>query len=463
MSTPTSTRPSSGVPRPYHFPRFTRGRLSNGLDVIAAHLPGRHVGSARLILRGGATCEPLAAAGVTVMAARALSEGTQTRDAAAYAEATERLGADIGFEVGWDSLQGSVVVPVSRLEPALALLAEAALQPTFPDQEVERLRAERLNDIKQEYADPNQRAHVAFLSAIYTPDSPYVRPSGGTTKTVGSLTPQAVAEHYRALASPSAAALIIAGDLEGVDVMAMAERLFGDWAPLPQAPPPPAPVAALDHATAVTLVHRPGSVQSALIAGHMGLARSAPDYFAVNLMAAILGGLFTSRLNLKLREEKGYTYGARAWFDFRRQAGPFGASTAVAAPVTVPALAEALAEINAVHAGGVTPEELAFAKDYLVGIFPLAFETPDAISQAISRLVVHQLADDYYDTYRPRLLAVSVEEANAAAAHHIHPERMAIVVVGDGEVLEQPLREAGIGPLTVVEDDVVEGDAGDED
>lgn len=454
MTSPTSTRPAPGVPRPYHFPGFTRGWLANGLDVIAAHLPGRQVGSARLVLPGGATCEPLDAAGVTVMVARALTEGTQTRDAAGFAEAAERLGADIGFEVGWDSLQGSVVVPVSRLEPALALLAEAALQPTFPDQEVDRLLAERLNDIKQEYADPSQRASVAFLSAIYTPDSPYARPAGGTTRTVGSLSPQVVADHYRSLASPNGAALVIAGDLEGIDVMAMAERLFGGWAPPAEGPlAPPAPVRALGSPTAVTLVHRPGSVQSALIAGHIGLARTAPDYFAVNLMAAILGGLFTSRLNLKLREEKGYTYGARAWFDFRRQAGPFGASTAVAGPVTMPALADALTEIRTVHAGGVTPEELAFAKDYLVGIFPLAFETPEAISQAISRLVAHQLADDYYDTYRPSLQAVTVEEVNAAAADHIHPEAMAIVVVGDGAVLEQPLREAGIGPVTVVEDD----------
>ena len=456
-STPQATkRPAPGVPRPYRFPAFTRTTLDNGLDVIAAHLPGRQLGAARLILDTGATGDPLDQAGISVIAGRALSEGTEDHDAAGFAEAAERLGADIGFEVGWDALQGSVVVPMSRLEPALDLLAEATLRPTFPDHEVERVLAERLNEIKQEFADPSQRAHVAFLQAIYAPTAPYARPAAGTPDTIADLDPELVAEHYRTTASPQGAALVIAGDLEGLDVPALAAKLFGGWEAPTTAAEQPGAVTGRNDPTAVTLVHRPGSVQSALIAGHVGVRRHTPDYFAINLMAAILGGLFTSRLNLTLREEKGYTYGARAGFDFRRQAGPFAASTAVAGPVTLPALQDALTEIRALHAGGVTAEELAFAQDYLVGIFPLAFETPEAICQAIARLVVHRLADDYYDTYRPEMQAVTVEEATGAAATYLHPDRMAVVVVGDGETLEQPLKDAGIGPVTVIEDD--EGD-----
>lgn len=450
----TSIRPSPGIPRPYRFPSSTRITLDNGLDVIAAHLPGRQVGSARLVLKGGASHEPLDLAGLSVLAAQALSEGTQVRDAAAYADAAERLGADIGFDAGWDALQGTVVVPVSRLEPAVALLAEAVLHPTFPAHEVARLQAERLNDIKQEYADPSQRAHIAFLRAIYTPSSPYVRPAGGTADSVMAIDRTVLAEHYRRIADPTRAALVVAGDLDGLDVPAMAQRLFGGWqAPGGDKLSAAAPVGEALEATAVTLVHRPGSVQSAIVAGHVGVARNTPDYFPISLMVAVLGGLFTSRLNLKLREEKGYTYGARAWFDYRRQAGPFGASTAVAGRVTMPALADALAEIGKMHAEGVTPEELAFAKDYLVGIFPLAFETPEAIATAISRLLVHDLPDDYYESYRPALQAVTVQAATDAAATYIHPDRMAIVVVGDGEVLEVPLKEAGLGPITVVADD----------
>jgi zinc protease len=450
VSAPLSERPAPGVPRPYRFPAVTRGTLDSGLRLIACHLPGRRVGSVRLVLDAGVTREDPRQGGVAVLAARAVTEGTQSLDAAEFAAAAERLGADISVDAGWDSLQGSLVVPVSRLEPALELLAEAVLRPTFPVHEVARLQVERLNDIKQEYADPSQRAQLAFLEAVYTPDSPYVRPAGGSAVTVSGLDRGLVEEYYRTYAVPVGATLIVAGDLEGVNVESLAERLFGSWSG-----PAPAPVTAkvteAVRETSVTLVDRPGSVQSAIIAGHLGAPRLIPDFYATSMMVSILGGLFTSRLNLKLREEKGYTYGARAWFDFRRQAGPFGAGTAVGGHVTVDALADTMTEIRQLREGGVTPEELAFAKDYLVGIFPLAFETPEAISQAIARATVYGLPEDYYQTYRPMMSAVTVEEANDAASRRIRPDRMAIVVVGDGE-LAGPLKDAGFGPVSVIED-----------
>ncbi|HYR61549.1 MAG TPA: pitrilysin family protein [Actinomycetota bacterium] len=450
MTAPASTRPAPGVPRPYHFPTFTRTQVDSGLRVIACHLPGRRVGSARLVMEGGISREPAELAGAATLAARTVTEGTESMDAAAFAEATEQLGADISVDAGWDSIQGSVVVPVSRLEPALALLSDAVLHPTFPPNEVARLKSERLNDIKQEYADPNQRAHMAFVNTIYTPESPFSRPSGGSAATVSRLDRDAIEAHFRRYAGPQDATLIVAGDLEGFDAAAVADRLFGAWkggAPAPATPP----VAEALTATSVNLVHRPGAVQSSIIVGHVGVPRLVPDFLPTTLMVSILGGLFTSRLNLKLREEKGYTYGARAWFDFRRNAGPFGAATAVATGVTVEAIDDTLTEIRRLHAEGVTPEELAFAKDYLVGIFPLAFETPEAISQAISRMVVYGLPDDYYQTYRAAMQAVTVEEASQAATEHLRPERIAIVAVGDPD-LEGPLEEAGFGPLTVTQD-----------
>jgi len=267
---------------------------------------------------------------------------------------------------------------------------------------------------------------------------------------VAGLDRDAVAGFYASQTGPAHATLIVAGDLEGVDVPAIADRLFEGWAGGNGAAPLP-PVAEAVEKTSVTLVQRPGAVQSSIIAGHVGVPRLTPDFMAITLMVSILGGLFTSRLNLKLREEKGYTYGARAWFDFRRQAGPFGAGTAVATPVTVPAIADTLAEIRRLHDEGVTPDELAFAQDYLVGVFPLAFETPEAISQAIARRVVYRLPDDYFQTYRDAMQAVTVEQVSTAAAERLRPDRLAIVVVGD-PALEGPLTEAGFGPLSVVGD-----------
>ncbi|HEX4865515.1 MAG TPA: insulinase family protein, partial [Acidimicrobiales bacterium] len=204
--------------------------------------------------------------------------------------------------------------------------------------------------------------------------------------------------------------------------------------------------------THTTLVHRPGSVQAQLLTGHLGLARRTPDFFPVTLMVTILGGLFTSRLNLKLREEKGYTYGARAYIDFRRQPGPFAASAAVESDVTAPALADMLEEISKVHDSGVTKEELGPARDYLIGVLPLRFETPEAISGAISNLVVHGLPDDYFDTYRTSMETVTVDDIAEAAHNRLRPDQMATVVVGDAEELEEPLRQGGFGPVTVVHD-----------
>ncbi|MGH2718037.1 MAG: M16 family metallopeptidase [Actinomycetota bacterium] len=451
MSLPDTPRPAPGTPRPYRFPLATRTTLDSGLTLVACHLPGRRVGSARLILEAGISREEPAQAGVATLAARSLTEGTENHDAAGFAGATERLGADIAVDAGWDSVQGSLTVPVSHFEPGLGLLAEAILRPTFPAPEVARLQSERLNDIKQEHADPNQRAQHAFLETVYTPESPYARPAGGTVATVGSLTRDQVEAFYRSHAGPTGATLVLAGDLEGLPVEGIAENLFGSWSgPAPEAAGPQVGEALTE--TTVTLVTRPRAVQSALVVGHMGVPRLIPDYFETTLAATVLGGLFTSRLNLKLREEKGYTYGVRAWFDSRRQAGPFGMGTSVATLVTVDALTDALDEIRRLHDDGVTAEELAFAQDYLVGVFPLAFETPEAISQAIARAIVYGLPDDYYQTYRPSMQAVTVEGASDAAARRIRPDRMAIVVVGDGE-LAGPLKDAGFGPVTVVEDE----------
>ncbi len=451
MSRLVAERPLPDPARPYRFPSFTRTFQDCGLQVIACHLPGRPLCSARLVLDAGAEYAPPGESGVATLAAWALTEGTERYDAGSFAQASERLGADISIDANWDFLQARLSVTVSRLEPALDLLAEAVRRPTFPSREVERLRAERLNEIRQEHAEPSRRANLALLEAVYTAESVYARPAAGTIDTVTGLDREDLERFYRRFATPGAATLVLAGDLEGVEVERMVESLFGDWS----ASEPPRPVPKVTEGlmeTAVSLVHRPGSVQSQILLGHMGAPRLIPDFLPVSLMVSVLGGLFTSRLNLKLREEKGYTYGARAGFDFRHQAGPFVASTAVQTEITVDATADAIEEIRRLRAHGVTEEELKDARDFLVGVFPISFETPDAISYAIARLIVYGLPDDYYDCYRDEMEQVGVEEVGAAAHRRLRPDRMAVVVVGDAEHLETPLGKAGFGPVRVIAD-----------
>ena len=344
-------RPQPGVPRPYTFPSFERSRLDNGLSVISVDLPARPLLAGVLIVLGGAGDDPDAEAGATVLMARALSEGTDNYDAIEFVEATERLGASLHAEAGWDALSVSVDVPAERFPAALDLVAEVMARPTFPAGDVERLRDERLNDLLQARADPRRRAEEAFIETIYASSSPYRHSAAGTRETVEGLGSD---ETRRALArrfDPASMTLIVGGELGGLDVHALAVERFGSWTADAHA----GPANTVDAAPSsmerrVRVIHRPGAVQTEIRVGHPGLPRRIPDFHAVSVMSAILGGLFNSRLNRKLREEKGYTYGASAGFDLRRSAGPFAARAAVNTDVTVPAIVDMIAELEAIRA-----------------------------------------------------------------------------------------------------------------
>ena len=447
-------RPGAASPRPYEFPAFRRQRLSNGLTVMAADLPGRPLVSASLVYRIGAADEPAGLAGATVLAARTLTEGTERYDAVGLVEAAERLGASIHVEAGWDALQAGVDVPASRLGQALELLAEVVEHPTFPESEFERLRDERLNDILQARAEPRRRADEGYAATIYAGESPYHRPAGGTTETVGRLTRDSIRSVYRRGFDPASITLIGAGDLGGQDLPSIAERLMGSWSQAPEAGPVSRPV---DRGSTtgrhVRVIHRPGSVQSELRAGHVGVPRRIEDFHAVSVLSAILGGLFNSRLNRKLREEKGYTYGASAGFDLRRASGPFTARAAVATAVTAPAVSDMLEQLEQIRESPVEPAELVAARDFLVGVFPLRFETPGPVVTALTGIAVHGLPDDELARYRPAIEAVTIDAVLASARKRIRPERFAIVMVADADQVVPDLEAAGLTPLVIDRDD----------
>jgi zinc protease len=447
-----SDRPTHGEPRPYHFPRFERVELSNGLGLIAVDLPGRALVTASLVLPSGAVDEPSELGGVTSLMARALTEGTRRHDAIGLTEAAERLGASLHAEAGWDGLSISLEVPAERLGPALDLAAEVATEPTFPAADVDRMREERLNDLLQGKADPRRRADDAFVETIYAPGSPYARPSAGTEATVPSIDRDAVVAIHGKRLDPAKMTLIVGGDLDAVggDVRSIAEASFAKWAanPASEAPTDPRVVPAR-HERIVRVIHRPGSVQTEIRVGHVGLPRKIPDFHALSVLGAILGGLFNSRLNRKLREEKGYTYGAGAGFDLRRGPGPFAVRAAVNTEVTVPAIVDILAELDAMRAAPPATNELHAARDYLVGVFPLRFETPPAVVGAIAGLIIHGLPLDELDRYRPAIEAVTADAVQATASSHIQPDELAVVLVGDADAILPSLEGAAIGPITV--------------
>ena len=449
-ATVVAERPTPGSPRPYHFPPFQRARLDNGLNVLTVDLPGRELISASLILPMGASEERAEEAGLTVLMARALAEGTERHDAIGLVEAAERLGASIHAEAGWDAWTVSLEVPVARFGPALDLLAEVAATPTFPAQEVERLRDERLNDILQARADPRRRAEEGFVETIYAPGSPYRRPSGGLPETVERIDAAATRRMHARRFDPARMTLIVGGDLQDFDVLELVQGHVGGWRAGSDVEGP-APFEAIPARPdrLVRILHRPGAVQTEIRIGHVGQPRRIPDFHALSVMSAILGGLFDSRLNRKLREEKGYTYGASAGFDLRRGAGPFAARAAVNTDVTVPAVLDMLAELERIREEPVGADELRAARDFLVGVFPLRFETPGAVVGALSSLVAHDLPDDELARYRPAIEAVTAEDLQAAARAHLQPAAAAFVLVGDADAFLPGLEVAAIGPIVV--------------
>jgi zinc protease len=453
VSVVVDTRPGAGTPRPYEFPFVSRTRLPNGVELRIADLPGRPLVSAALLVRRGAVDEPAEYGGATILAARALTEGTERYDAIELTEAAERLGASLHAEASWDAMSAAVDVPAERLEAALELLAEVVHRPTFPAREVDRMRDERLNDLLQARADPRRRADEVFTDTIYTADTPYHRPAGGTDETVRRLTREVLEATYRAALDPARTTVIVAGEVGGIVVEGIVDRLFGSFTAASPAPERPIVARSALSGRRLRVIHRPGSVQSELRVGHPGVARRFGDYHALSVTGAILGGLFNSRLNMKLREEKGYTYGAGAGWDLRRGPGPFGARAAVNSEATVPALVDLLAELTRIREEPVTAAELAAARDYLVGVFPIRFETPSAVLGAVAGLAVHELPDDELTHYRDRIEAVTIEDVGRIARERIDLERVAIVIVGDADAMREELEAAGIGTIEVERDE----------
>jgi zinc protease len=455
-----SARPSPGQPRTYAFPNFERTVLASGLQVITVNLPNRPLVSANLLIRRGASDEPADLAGATIITARAMTEGTKRYPGVELIEAGERLGATLHVDASWDAFTASVEVAATRLGAALELLAELVEQPTFPELDVARLRDERLNDLLQVKADPRRRVDQAFNATIYTTDSPYGRSAGGDEESIPRLTTDVLRGIHRSVLDPLHAAIVIGGDLTGLNVPRLVEVALGSFGgENPKHEPAtvaPRAESAVDHPI-VRFYHRPGSVQTELRIGHVGLSRLAPDFHPVQVMAAILGGLFNSRLQMNLREEKGYTYGIGAGFDMRRGAGPFSVRTAVQTAATVPSISESLLELRRIRETPVTAAELAAARDYLVGVFPLRFETPGAVVGALGGIFVLDLPDDELARYRDEVEAVTVEAIQKAAQDHIHLDRLAIVAVGDADAVGAELAAAGFGDLEIIVDEALAG------
>jgi zinc protease len=294
--------------------------------------------------------------------------------------------------------------------------------------------------------EPRGLADEMFARFLYDPISRYARPEEGGSDTVATLTRDDVRRFYVDRFRPRGSTLVLVGDLSVDEGLDLARRTLGDWegTAVPSAPPSEAPARAT---RAVHLVRKPDAPQSELRIGHIGLRRTHPDYFPVLVMNAVLGGLFSSRINLNLREQHAYTYAAFSGFAWRRGAGPFVVSTAVESDVTADAAREVLSEIEHVRSAPVTADELSLATSYLGGVFPIKYETTDAIARALAALAAYELPIDYFDTYRDAVRAVTIADVQRAAEQYLHPDALQVVVVGDASEIRAPVAAMEIGPL----------------
>lgn len=445
-SVPRAPRPIPGLTREYHFPRFERRTLANGMQLVVARVPKLPLATVVVLFDAGAVCDAEGSEGTAQLAAKMLLEGTESYGGAELAERFERLGASIEASADWDAAVITMTTLVEHLSDAFDLLGEVVLSPAFPLRELERLKAERLAELLQLRAEPRGLADELFTKFVYTPTSRYARPEAGDETSVERIDRRAIVDFYESRYLAGGTTVVVAGDVTVDRAEALVDQAFGKWGGgTPKRVIADTRPARADRA--VHLVVKPDAPQSELRIGHVGIPRNHPDFFPVNVMNALLGGLFNSRINLNLREAHAYTYGAFSGFEWRRQAGPFVIHTAVKSDITDAAARETLYEVDRIRAEAVAPDELSLATSYLTGVFPIRFETTTAIAAALAVLTLHGLPEDYYDRYRDNVASITNESVLAAAQRYLNPSAFQMVVVGDPNIVRGPLEAMQFGPM----------------
>jgi len=443
-------RPAPGPAREYHFPRFTKRVTSNGITVIVATVTKLPLVSVATVIDVTALSDPSGKEGLAELTAQALREGTADRNGVQLALELEKLGTSMEAGADWDSTVGSITVLKSNLGNAFSIFADALMSPAFRAEDIERLKAERLAERMQILDEPRGLADESFSRFLYASGARYAAPMSGDSKSVSAVTRNDVEVFYRENYSPAAMTVILAGDVTVDEGVGLVESMLGSWKGQRRDLKKKADQTART-TRAAELVAKPDAAQSELRIGHLGVPRTHADYFNIVVMNAVLGGLFSSRINLNLREAHGYTYGASSYFDWRRQSGPFVISTAVQSETTAAAITETLKEIDGMREKEISEDELTLATSYLEGVFPIRYETTSAIAGALANMVTFGLPEDYFDTYRQKITAVTTRDVLDAARKYVRPEELQVVVVGNPDLIRDGLEGLPVGPLSVRE------------
>ncbi len=441
MTIDRTTPPQPGPPRPYRFPKITRASLDNGLRVLVAENHSAPILSLRTIVKSGADHDVAELAGLASLTADLLDEGAGSRDALRLAEDVGLLGGALGTGADWDASYVSIDVLSRNASPSISILGDVTYKANLPADGLDRVRSERLMELLQQRDEPATIAGKRFAGLLYGTGA-YGNSVAGNPESIARITLDDIRRFYRSSFLPNNAALVISGDVTPEAAIDFARRSFGEWARGTEPPRPqvtPAPI----ESSRVYIIDRPQAVQSEIRIGHIGVARSSEDYFAISVMNALLGGVFNSRINLNLRERHGYTYGARSTFAFRREAGPFVVSAPVRNEVTRESVDEVLLELRRIRSGDIEDRELNDTKSYLIGVFPATVQSASDIASRLLDMELYGLPEDYFDHYRENIDAVDKDEIARVANKYIDPERVLIVIVGNAAQIREPLGTLG--------------------
>jgi len=450
MSVDRTIAPLPSEPRPYHFPHVTRTVLPNGLRVLVAENHNAPLVAMRALVRSGADHDDPQTSGLAMMTADLLDEGAGSRDAIRLAEDLGLLGASLGTGADWDASYISLDVLSRNTEPSAAIFGDVTARATLPADGLERVRAERLNEILQQRNEPASIAAKRFSNLLYG-NGAYGNSIGGNAESVARITIDDVRRFYGQHFIPNNSSVVVSGDVNAKEAIELITRALGDWQPGTEPARPTVTPKAFD-ATRVFVVDRPQAVQSEIRVGHVGVARSTEDYFPLSVMNAIFGGVFNSRINLNLRERHGYTYGARSQFAFRRQAGPFVVAAPVRNEVTRESVTEMISELRRIRTGDIEDRELDDTKSYLIGVFPALVQTAYDVASRLVDMELYGLPQDYFDTYRENIANVTREEITRVAQKYLDPERLLIVIVGNAREIRDPLGTLGL-PVSEIDID----------
>ncbi|HEX6315635.1 MAG TPA: pitrilysin family protein, partial [Gemmatimonadaceae bacterium] len=363
------------------------------------------------------------------------------------------LGANLSTSADWDRFTVSLKVPVRNLPAALALMSDVVMRPTFAAEEVRRQRDLRLTSLLQLRDQPNALASLAFNQAVFPPTHPYSRNATGDSVTVATYDSALVRRFYEGAMRPERASFYVVGDVTDGQIRSLLTQHFGSWRSAGTATPLPAVPAAATHpaTTRVWLVDKPDAAQSVIIVGWPGVERTSPDYAALQVMNTLLGGSFTSRLNMNLREAKGYSYGAGSGFSFRVAPGPFSVSASVRTNVTDSSLIEIFRELRGVRDAVVPDEELNRAKSYFELGIPGALESTSQVAGQMAQLATFGLTLEELERLAARVRAVTAADVQRVARQYLTPDKAHVVVVGDLAKVKAPIEALGLGTVTVLE------------